>query len=54
MKEKLKKIFFVFLCLMFIGYLLVTGVSDLINTKDMHTVNINGCKEILEIEMLQV
>ena len=50
MKENLKKIFFVFLCLMFVGYLLVTGVSDLINTKDIHTVNIDGCTELLEIE----
>lgn len=50
MKEKAKNIFLIFLCLMFIGYLLGTGIYDLVNTKDLHSVNIDGCVEILEIE----
>lgn len=50
MREKMKKIFLILMCLMFIGYLLVTGIYDLVNTKDRHTVNVDGCVEILEIE----
>jgi hypothetical protein len=50
MKEKLKKIFAILLCLMFVGYLLCTGVYDLINTKDMRTVNVDECAEALVIE----
>jgi len=31
------------------GYLLYTGVSDLLNTKDIYTVNVDECVEVLEI-----
>ena len=50
MKENLKKILAAVLALAFVGYLLVTGISDLVNTKDRHTVNIDECAEILTIE----
>ena len=50
MKEKGKKIFAVILLLFFVGYLLGTGVYDLLNTKDMRTVKIDGCVEILQVE----
>ncbi len=50
MRGKGKTIFAILLGVMFVGYLLVTGIYDLVNTKDKHTVNVDSCIEILEIE----
>ncbi|MCR5330684.1 MAG: hypothetical protein K6E62_05800 [Lachnospiraceae bacterium] len=50
MKEILKKIFLVILCLMFVGYLLVTAIIDLTNKNDIYTLRVDGAAEILELE----
>lgn len=50
MKEILKKIFLVILCLMFVGYLLVTAIMDLTNRNDIYTLKVDGAVEILELE----
>ena len=50
MKETLKKIFLVLLCLMFVGYLLVSAIMDLTNKDDIYTLRIDGAAEILELE----
>ena len=50
MKEILRKILAALLVLAFVGYLLGTGIYELVNTKDRYTVNIDECGEILEVE----
>ncbi len=50
MKRKFSKIFIGALITLFVGYLLVTGISDLTNKKDLHTLNLDYAIEILEVE----
>lgn len=50
MKEKGKKIFAAVLGIVFVGYLLVTGIADLTNKKDICTIRVDECIEILTIE----
>ena len=50
MKEKAKNIFLILLVAFFAGYLLVTGLGDLLNKKDLLTVQISEATEILEVE----
>lgn len=48
-----QKIGNVLLVLLFVGtlfYLLVSGVSDLINKEDLYTITIDGAAEVLEVE----
>ena len=50
MKEGLRKFLIVFILVIFVGYLLVTGIGDLINKKDVYTVRLDECVEALAIE----
>lgn len=50
MREGLRKFLIVFILVIFVGYLLVTGIGDLINKKDIYTVRIDECVEALAIE----
>ena len=50
MKEILRKILAALLVLAFVGYLLGTGIYELVNTKDRYTVNIDECAEVLQVE----
>lgn len=50
MKGNGKKIFAAILVVFFVGYLLVTGIGDLINKKDIQSIRIDECVEILTIE----
>lgn len=50
MKKKLGNAVLILFYIVMLMYLLITGVSDLTNKKDLHTVNLAGAFEILEIE----
>ena len=50
MRPGFKKFLAIILVLFFIGYLAVTGIADLINTKDVQTVTIDECVSFLDIE----
>ena len=50
MREGFKKFLAIFLVVIFVGYMLFTGIGDLINRKDIYTVNIDECVEALSIE----
>lgn len=50
MREGFKKFLAIFIVVIFVGYMLFTGIGDLINKKDIYTVNIDECVEALSIE----
>ena len=50
LRDGFKKFLAVFLVVIFVGYMLFSGIGDLINKKDVYTVNINECVEALSIE----
>lgn len=50
MRPGFKKFLAILLGIMFIGYLLVTGIADLINKKEVITVRIDECVSLLDIE----
>ena len=49
-KKKAQNIFLILLVLMFVGYLLVTGIGDLVNQKDLYTIHADQGVEIMEVE----
>lgn len=50
MRPGFKKFLAVLLVVFFVGYLAVTGIADLANTKDVQTVTIDECVSFLDIE----
>ena len=50
MKDKLKTVFLWALFIFFVCYMLGTGVYDLVNKKDLVTIEIDRAAEILEVE----
>ena len=50
MKQKLSNVFIVVLFVAALLYILITGVSDLTNKSDLHTVTIDGATGIVELE----
>lgn len=49
-KSKAGTIFAICIGVFMFAYLLITGIADLVNTKDLYDVNINGCFEVLTVE----
>lgn len=50
MKKKLSSVFGILVLVGIFMYLLITAILDLTNKKDLHTINLAGAFEILEVE----
>lgn len=50
MKSKLRNVFLILLLTLCAVYLLWSGISDLTNKENVHTVNLNECYEIMAVE----
>lgn len=50
MKKKSRNIFVILLLVFLFVYFLITAILDLTNKKDLHTINLAGAFEILEVE----
>lgn len=50
MKEKINNIFMVMLFVAVFGYVLISGILDLTNRKDLHTIRIDYGFEVLEVQ----
>lgn len=50
MKKKSRNIFVMLLIVFMLVYFLITAILDLTNKKDLHTINLAGAFEILEVE----
>lgn len=50
MKSKIQNAALILLLVVFAGYLLWSGISDLTNKQDVYTVNLDECYEIFEVE----
>lgn len=50
MKSKIQNAALILLLVVFAGYLLWSGISDLTNKQGVYTVNLDECYEIFEVE----
>ncbi len=50
MTDGKKKIIAAILGVVFVGYMLVTGIADLVNKKDIYTIRVDQCVEFFTIE----